>query len=182
MAEEWTTNSQQNVFEMLVDHGGPGFWIRRTTWGATLARVVCVGSFTGPPPYFGNPSMLMDVYSLDGDLKDALAAIPVPGTYKTWRKIEAPPWAGQTALRPPNDPSAVLALSKLDHKRGKNRPKGESPVHLEHAKIPLSVPFARKEEAKAIGARWSAADKTWWLSPENSTALLKARDLGFLPL
>lgn len=166
---------------MLVDHGGPGFWIRRTTWGATIARIVCAGTPTGPAPYFGNPSMLMDVYSLDGDLKDGLAAVPVPGTYKTWRNIEAPAWASKASLRSLNDPSAALALSKLDRRRGKDGTALESAALSEKAKIALSVPFARKEEAKAIGAKWSAADRTWWLSPENSAALLKAKDLGFLP-
>ncbi|WP_222053371.1 DUF5710 domain-containing protein [Rhizobium laguerreae] len=27
---------------------------------------------------------------------------------------------------------------------------------------PLSVPYARKDQAKGIGARWSLTDKSWW--------------------
>lgn len=61
--------------------------------GATCARVVGIGKFTKPAPYFGNPPVVMDVYSLNGELKEGLAKVSVPGTYKTWRKIEPPAWA-----------------------------------------------------------------------------------------
>lgn len=75
---------------MCVANGGAGFWIRRTTWGATCARVVGIGKFTKPGPYFGNPPVVMDVYNLNGEIKERLARVPAAGTYKTWRKIDAP--------------------------------------------------------------------------------------------
>lgn len=68
--DAWREDKQQNVFQMFVANDGPGFWVRRTTWGETCARVVCVGALTGPEPYYGNPSVLMDVYALDGQLKN----------------------------------------------------------------------------------------------------------------
>lgn len=48
-----------------------GFWIHRTTWGGTLARIIRIKEFTKYAPYFGNPSVLMDVYGLEGGLKQA---------------------------------------------------------------------------------------------------------------
>jgi len=87
--------SAQNVFEMYAaNHEQVGFWIRRTTWANTCAQVMSIGPFKGPAPYFGNPSVLADVYDLrTGELKDKDARIAVPGTYKTWRRIDPPSWA-----------------------------------------------------------------------------------------
>src|SRR6266576_4669 len=117
--DDWRESSDQNIYEMFVANGGPGFWIRRTTWGATCARVIRVGAMTKPGPYFGNPSVLMDVYSLEGTLKEGLAQVPVPGTYKTWRRIATPSWAQRGDLRPLADSSIDTALEALDRKRHK---------------------------------------------------------------
>lgn len=86
--------SEKNVFEMYVANGmKPGFWLRRTTWGNTCAQVVEVGEFRGSPPYFGNPKVYADIYDLQsGELREARARLPVPGTYKTWRLIDPPDW------------------------------------------------------------------------------------------
>jgi len=45
----------------------------------------------------------------------------------------------------------------------------------------LNVPFAKKDEAKALGARWDPKAKSWWL-PERASAKSKdqARKLGFM--
>jgi hypothetical protein len=107
----------RNVFEMAVANDGPGFWIRRTTWGNTCARVVGIGRFTKPAPYFGNPPVVMDVYSLAGELKDELASVQVPGTYKTWRKIDPPEWAASKPLRPLSDAAISMTIQKLDRRR-----------------------------------------------------------------
>ena len=109
--------SDQNVYEMFLANEGPGFWVRRTTWGRTCARVLGIGLMTKPPPYCGNPPVVMDVYSLDGDPKDRLAQLPVPGTYKTWRKIEAPSWASRVELRALDDPAIEATLRSLDRRR-----------------------------------------------------------------
>ena len=87
--------SDQNVFQIYVANGEkPGFWLRRTTWGNTCAHVTAVGEFTGAPPYYGNPTVLADIYDLrTGALKEKGAKIPVPGTYKTWRLIDTPAWS-----------------------------------------------------------------------------------------
>ncbi|MBB4283917.1 hypothetical protein GGE43_004736 [Agrobacterium tumefaciens] len=181
MHEDDWKDSSQNVFEMLVANGGPGFWIRRTTWDGTVARIIRAGVFTKPSPYFGNPSVLMDVYLLEGGLKEGLAMVPVPGTYKTWRRIEAPTWVEQARLRPLDDPAIDIALAVLDRRRGKGYRKAPHKESVpEVVRIRLLVPYARKDEAKGIGARWSPTDKSWWLPADDSSTLTKARVLGFL--
>lgn len=87
--------SSENVFEMFVRNGNEaGFWIKRTTWANTCAKVVSVGEFKGSPPYFGNPKVFAEIYNLDtGALIDPNGKISVPGTYKTWRRIDPPEWA-----------------------------------------------------------------------------------------
>ena len=117
--DSWQTNQGQNIFEMYVSDGGPGFWVRRTTWGNTCARIVRVGEMTKPGPYFGNPSVLMDVYTLEG--QEEAAALPVAGTYKTWRKIDPPDWAQSADLRPLDDPRLDAALMRLDTPQGQFR-------------------------------------------------------------
>lgn len=176
-SDDWRDGSDQNIFEMCVANGGPGFWIRRTTWGATCARVVGVGAMTKPGPYFGNPSVLMDVYSLAGELRENLAQVSVPGTYKTWRRIPAPSWAEHANLRSLDDPAISAALQSLDRRRHK-APREEQKVE---ERVLLSVPFSRKEEAKKLGARWSTAERLWWIPASNKQALAQARTLGFLP-
>jgi len=109
--------SDLNVFEMWVANGGPGFWVRRTTWDATCARVVGLGQFTNSGPYFGNPPVVIDVYDLNGELRDQLAKMAVPGTYKTWRKIEPPDWAETARLRPLSDPAIEVAIWRYDRRR-----------------------------------------------------------------
>lgn len=89
--------ADQNVFQMFVANGEkPGFWWRRTTWGNTCAIVVSVSELRGPPPYYGNPVVLADIYDVEtGEVKERGARIPAAGTYKTWRLIDAPSWAAQ---------------------------------------------------------------------------------------
>ncbi|WP_342241184.1 DUF5710 domain-containing protein [Inquilinus sp. OTU3971] len=171
----------QNIFEMCVANGGPGFWIRRTTWGDTCACVVRVGAMTKPGPYFGNPSVLMDVYNLEGVLKEGLAPVPVPGTYKTWQRIPPPLWAGRTAMRQLDDPAIEQALQALDRRRDKaTHANLQSEADDGRERVWLSVPFSRKDEAKRIGARWAPVEKRWWLSADDNDALSKAQTLGFL--
>lgn len=188
--EAWKESQGQNVFEMVRAHGGPGLWVRRTTWGSTCARIVAVGEFTGDAPYFGNPSVLMDVYTLNGELKDELQPLPVPGTYKTWRRVPEPIWAASITLRPPEDNAIAQALYVLDKKRQKlpgmhhgptQQSSSRGPAVSDAQRVYLSVPFARKEEAKRIGARWSPENRMWWIAKSDANAIAKARELGFGP-
>jgi hypothetical protein len=83
-----------NVYQMYVasKDNPDGVWIQRTTWSNMCARIKAVGEFKGPEPYFGNPEVRADLYSLSGELRQTNAVIPVPGTYKTWRQIPTPIW------------------------------------------------------------------------------------------
>lgn len=89
--------SDLNIFQMYEANGRePGFWIRRTTWGNSCAKVVEVGALTGPPPYYGNPKVYADIHDFTtGALVEARAKIPAAGTYKTWRLIDPPVWSGE---------------------------------------------------------------------------------------
>ena len=90
MSDDWRENDGRNVYQMVSDAGGPGIWVRRTNWEATIAHVVGMSELAGPPPYFGSPKVVMDVYSMQGKRKDDLARLDTAGTYKTWRQVTPP--------------------------------------------------------------------------------------------
>lgn len=176
--ERWLQSQGVNVYQMSMAHGGPGFWVQRTTWGGTCVRV---GPIIGPPPYYGNPSVLMDVYTLDGRLKKSAAPLPAAGTYKTWRQIDPPHWASGEELRPLDDPQLDWALSQFENKRHTGDTRGsmrDTPTVTDQTF--LAVPYPRKDEAKRLGARWSPEDRKWWLPANDAQALARARALGFL--
>lgn len=171
MNGDWRDSDGRNVFEMVEAAGGVGIWVRRITWEASVARIVGMGEPSGPPPYYGSPKVVMDVYSLDGALRDELAHLSTPGTYKTWRQVDQPSWVAQGTLRKLDDPVIQKALDALTRRRTRST----------ESRVELQVPYARKDEAKALGARWDGVRRTWWLPSEGTrTAQDKARELGFL--
>ena len=162
-----------NIFDMYVAQGGTGFWVRRATWDNTCARVVCVGRFTGPPPYFGNPTVLADVYSLTGQIKEGAVTLPAPGAYGNWNRIDPPAWATPDVLRPLDNPDVREALSQLEGKR-------QQAAASDGPRIGLKVPYARKDEAKILGARWDPVKRQWWVRADNPDQKQAAVRLGFL--
>lgn len=50
---------------------------------------------------------------------------------------------------------------------GRTEPAGKPPgaASPSSSKLYLNVPFAEKDEAKALGARWDAAKKKWYAPP-----------------
>ena len=86
--------SDKNIFQMFVDNERrTGFWLTRTTWRNSCARVISVGDLTGLPPYYGNPKVLADILDrTTGEVKERGAKLSAPGTYKTWRQIDPPDW------------------------------------------------------------------------------------------
>jgi len=88
-----------NVYQMYKENGNKvGFWIRRRSWGNTIAKVIKVngsleGKLEGRDPYYKNPPVIVNMYDLrSGDLvKDARALfegidsfdmpLSCPGTY-----------------------------------------------------------------------------------------------------
>jgi hypothetical protein len=116
--------------------------------------------------------VLIDVYSVDGRLKEELASMPVPGTYKTWRKIEPPLWASTLMLRALDDLVLTEALSLKDRRRARTPPQGD--------RVQLTVTYAEKDKAKAIGAKWDPSERVWWIPADDPVCAGKARELGFL--
>lgn len=95
--------STMNVYQMYVASKEElgGVWIRRTTWANLCARIKSVGPFKGAEPYYGNPEVRADIYTLNGSLHQANAVISAPGTYKTWRQIATPAWWKGESTRTP---------------------------------------------------------------------------------
>ena len=62
-----------------------GFYVRRDSWSRAYALVISVqgkksGPLEGKPPYYGNPSVIANIYGfLNGDQKGV--ALSCPGTY-----------------------------------------------------------------------------------------------------
>lgn len=163
-----------NVYQMAEAFGGPRFWVTRTTWQSTVARIVGVGLKTAPAPYFGSPPVVMDVYSKSGELRDGLARLGTAGTYKTWRLIDEPSWAQTAELRSLDNPAIAATIAKFDRRRARPGQADETGKQF------LEVPFARKDEAKAFGAKWDSANKKWWVKKGDVKALVEAGKLGFL--
>lgn len=137
---------------MYVEHWRkPGFWVQRTTWGNTIAKITFVGELTGKPPYYGNPKVIATVYDIHtGEVKDQDFVIDTAGTYKTWRWVQPPKWSGE---------------SDFDPKKGR---------------ILLNIPFSENKKASSMGARWSDALGAWWIPEDDASLLEKANKRGYL--
>ncbi|MCO4322301.1 DUF5710 domain-containing protein [Aliidiomarina quisquiliarum] len=141
-----------NIYQMYVEHWRkPGFWVQRTTWGNTIAKITFVGELTGKPPYYGNPKVIATVYDIHtGEVKDQDFVIDTAGTYKTWRWVQPPKWSGE---------------SDFDPKKGR---------------ILLNIPFSENKKASSMGARWSEALGAWWIPEDDASLLEKANKRGYL--
>lgn len=93
--------TNRNVYQMWFEPANPSgtLWLTRTTWSSVLAEVKSVGKPTGPPPYYGNPKVLVDIFNLDGTIRERGAVLSAAGTYKTYRQIPAPPWGGDSTSK-----------------------------------------------------------------------------------
>lgn len=136
---------------MYVEHWKkPGFWVRRTTWGNTIAKVEHVGDLKGRAPYYGNPEVRASLFDLHtGEKKDSIT-IDTAGTYKTWRWVDPPPWSD-------------------DH-----------PFDPEADRIKIFIPFGDNKKASSMGARWSDMLDSWWIPEGDNKLLTKAEKRGHL--
>jgi hypothetical protein len=82
-----------NVYEMYYENGKKfGYWIRRKSWGDTLAKVIDIEGviegedIKGSPPYFNDPKVYAIVYGPHSpnearSEKKIISEIRCPGTY-----------------------------------------------------------------------------------------------------
>lgn len=137
---------------MYVEHWRqPGFWVRRTTWGNTIAKITAVGELSGKPPYYGNPEVIATVYDIHtGEIQDDYLVIDTAGTYKTWRWVQPPQWSGERSFDPKD------------------------------GRVLLSIPFGENKQASSMGARWSELLQAWWIPEGDEKLLVKATKRGYL--
>lgn len=200
-----------NIYEMYVEHWSqPGFWVRRTTWGNTIAKVVKVGELKGRPPYYGNPVIIVVVYDLhSGEVKDDCFAIDTAGTYKTWRWVDPPAWSEDKPFDPTTGRVILnISLAGLRHAKRIGAKKSDlldawwiaegNEKALSKAKslgflepidpnkdslaglVFLNVPFSENKTASRIGARWLDSHRSWWIAEDDEKTLAKAKELGYL--
>ena len=82
-----------NVYEMVKRNNGKiGFWVQRDTWLNTCAKVVRVGQMRGYQPYYGSPTVRVDMYHiLTGEVLEKNIKLRCPGT-NSYTKISTPEW------------------------------------------------------------------------------------------
>lgn len=95
LRERYRNELQPNLFGIVINHGLP-CWVRRSTWGNTIACVTDIENVErGRPPYFNGAKVRADIYRIStGEILEEGAVLPVPGTFKTWEGslVEPPPW------------------------------------------------------------------------------------------
>lgn len=76
-----------NVYSMYRQNGcKTGFWVRRNSWGQTIARVVHVDPLDGFAPYYGNPAVYADYFRWNTQNENWVLVsrnekLSCPGTY-----------------------------------------------------------------------------------------------------
>ena len=94
--------SGPNVYEMYVaNENRAGFFIRRITWGNTIARITTIGgreegALSGEPPYFGSDAVFAEFYNLDTGERLNESEVSCPGTFTSYYQVgaaELPKWA-----------------------------------------------------------------------------------------
>lgn len=170
-----------NIYQMYLENRGAGFWVRRSRWERTVARITFVDPLEGRAPYYNNPQVLADVYDLTtGALREANAIVRCAGNY-TYEQVDPPVWAAALDLSPITDPGPTLdVLQREDARRARQVRTAERLAAT--PKVFLNVPFERKDEVKALGAKWDPKSRGWWLPATNLAALKRANESGFEPL
>ena len=83
-----------NIYEMYYENNKKfGFWVRRNSWGNTIAKIISIKNVTegddikGKSPYFRNPKVIAEFYKKNnpddcsiGDLENT-DEISCPGTF-----------------------------------------------------------------------------------------------------
>lgn len=86
-----------NVYQMIehraFDTPG-GFWVKRRTWGNSVALITDFDELNGYPPYFNNPQVRCDIYydrGATGVRYKKNEILSCPGT-SAYTRIQPPKW------------------------------------------------------------------------------------------
>ena len=79
--------------------------------------------------------------------------------------------AAQSQAQDKNGPSSVPHSTPTINKSSKPAHKSKSNDGNEHGKVYLNVPFADKEHAKKLGARWDPQKKQWYCPAQQQNLL-----------
>lgn len=110
-------------------------------------------------------------------LKEVNAILSCAGNY-TYVQIDPPLWVATVKLSPITDPGPSSELmAREDARRARQIRTAERRDSI--PKAFLNVPFERKDEVKALGAKWDPEHRGWWLPANNTAALKRADEAGF---
>ncbi|HYD97228.1 MAG TPA: DUF5710 domain-containing protein [Noviherbaspirillum sp.] len=109
------------------------------------------------PPYFSVESTAQGVRVIETRADGSQQECMLPAG-------EAPaPWVGSS-----NGASVASASSRSLPKKGTRPPAGMPP-----GSTLIAVPFAEKDAAKKLGARWNAERRSWYVPPGTDASLFK---------
>lgn len=82
-----------NLYDIYIANDKKvGFWVKRRTWGDMCARVTFVGELERRGAWYGGAVVRADIFHFaSGELKEANAELPSPGSLVTWQRIPPPP-------------------------------------------------------------------------------------------
>lgn len=176
--------NSDNLYSFIVKNGEPGFWARSTR-DNSFAYILGMAKISGPPPYYGSPPVIADVYCRMGELCEELVHLGRAGVFGEWKYKQRPNPDDVAFMRALDAPEIFDKIGDLGYqphdftKLAAKKRLAEAKPKL-FSRLSLNVPFGRKEEAKAFGAQWSPDNKKWWIKSTNKEGIQEAQKLGFL--
>mgnify|MGYP000203386115 CR=1 FL=1 len=178
-----------NIYEMYILNGDVDFWVVRHTWGKCIARIVYVGGLKTPAPYYGNPEVLMDLYSAEtGEIIKQDERMSCPGTSQyTWITLEG--WTPSEPLRAipssPPDPAfrkrmevAEKRAERDKARKQKIREANEAKPRLYFASNPRFMAEKHARYGKGFYVRWDRDRQLWWCLQEDASTQEALQELG----
>lgn len=175
--------NSDNLYSFIVKNGEPGFWARNTR-DNDFAYILGMAKIKGPPPYYGSPPIIADVYCRMGTLCEELVHLERAGVFGEWKYRQRPNPDDVTFMRTLDAPEIFGKIYDLGYqphdftKMAAKKLLAEAPKLFR--RLSLNVPFDRKEEAKVFGAQWAPDNKKWWIKSTNKEGIQEALNLGFL--
>ena len=178
-----------NIYEMYVLNDGVGFWVRRNTWGNSIARITHVAPLSTPAPYYGNPEVRVDLYNIHSkEIEQENMALSCAGTGQ-YVFINISGWEPSKPLKELTCPAPEPAFKKRFVKAQKDAEKREAArlkkrqeneakprLHFE------STPKFMREKAtlfeRGCYVRWAPEHKLWWCLEEDLKTQKAVHELG----